>query len=208
MSRGEKKIVEVDEEQWIRSQNIVGQVAKIWNSNQPEAKLLVQRAQKMVDPAAITPELDRFNERQQADKGLQDKVAALEAQIAKDKADREAADKLNALKTTTDAQLAKIKRDQRLTDEGMAAVRKIMEDEGILNAEAAYALWERRNPPAAPGTPGGIGGSWNFLDVGEEKDAGHKYAKALLETKGRNDAVLSKEVFAALNEIRGQRAAA
>jgi hypothetical protein len=207
MPRGERKMVEVDEEQWIRSQSISNEVAKIWNSGNPEAKLLVQRAQKLVNPQAVTPELDRHNERAGADKVLKDELDALKAQIAKDKADRDTADQLAALKLSTDTQLSKIKRDQRLTDEGVAAVRKIMEDEGILNAEAAYALFERRNPPAAPGTPGGIGGAWNFLELGPEQDDGAKYAKALLDSKGNNDSVLNREVYAALNDIRGQRAA-
>lgn len=203
----DRKTVEVDEEQWIRASNISSEVAKIWNSSNPEAKLLVQRAQKLVNPAAVTPELDRFNERAAGEKQVKDELEALKAQIAKDKADREAAEQLAALRSSTDSQISKIKREQRLTDEGVAAVRKIMEEEGILNAEAAYALFEKRNPPPPPGTPGGIGGAWNFLELGAEQDDGTKYAKALLDSKGKNDSVLNREVFAALNDIRGQRAA-
>jgi hypothetical protein len=196
-----RKTVEVDEEEYLRTQKLRETVLQA--ANHPKAKLLLQQAHKLVDPNAHTPDLDR----EQADN---DRVAAVKKEFdeyreaqEKEKAEQKKQADLDALTAKVEGSLAKLKREQRLTDEGVAAVRKVMDEEGILNAEAAYAIFEKRHPPAMPATPRGAG-AWNFLEVPTESEEG-AYTKSLLETKGSNDLVLDREIRAALNDIRGAR---
>ena len=193
------KTLEVDEAEWLGSQRLRDTLVKV--ANHPKAKLLLQEAHKLVDPAAITPDLDRKTEENERVSAVQKKLDDfLEAQ-AKEKAEATAKASLDALMAKVEGGLLRIKRDHRLTDEGVEHVRKIMQDEGILDAEIAFAVFEKRNPPQMPSTPRGGTGAWNFLEDIKDDD---KYPKALIETKGQNDLVLDREIHAALNEIRGR----
>jgi len=198
-------MIEVDEDTYNRQQAVMATLTKV--AQHPKAKLLLQQAHREVDPQAIAPDLDR-------DKAENEKVSALQKEFADYKAEQE---KLRAkelqdrslaeMTAKIEGGLARLKRDYRLTDEGVAHVRKIMEDEGIVNPDAAYAVFEKRNPPDMPATPRGGSGPWNFLDIPDQGD-GTAYAKKLLDTHrpgaGGGELVLDREVHAALNGLRGQ----
>src|SRR5260370_1151126 len=65
--------------------------------------------------------------------------------------------------------------------DGIAAVRKLMEEKAIIDPAIAAAYYEKTHPPAAPVAGGG--GPWNFIDAtaagGDDPDW-----KKLIETKG------------------------
>jgi hypothetical protein len=197
------KTVEIDETEYNQDRQIRQALGKIVAN--PKAKLLLQQAHKTVDPNAITPELDR-------EVSDNDRVAAVKKELDEFKAatekatrEREDAAKLTLLKERIDTGLSRIQSRERLTEDGIKKVREIMENEGILDAEAAYAVFEKRNPTAMPATPRSLGsGAWGFTDV-QDTDQGAAYAKSLLDTKGSNDLVLAREVQAALHDIRGGR---
>ena len=78
------KTLEVDEAEWLGSQRLRDTLVKV--ANHPKAKLLLQEAHKLVDPAAITPDLDRKTEEDGRVNAVQKKLDDfLEAQ-AKEKA--------------------------------------------------------------------------------------------------------------------------
>lgn len=196
------KTVEIDESEYNQDRQIRAALGKIVAN--PKAKLLLQQAHKLADPAAITPELDR-------EVSDNDRVAAIKKDFDEYKAEqekrdreREEANKLAVLKEKIDTGLSRVQSREHLTDDGVKKLREIMENEGILDAEAAYAVFEKRNPTPMPATPRSLGGAWDFTSVSDQ-DQGAAYAKALLDTKGSNDLVLAKEVNAALHEIRGGR---
>jgi hypothetical protein len=195
------KTVEIDEEQYLRDQQLRRALEKVVAN--PKAKLLLQEAHKMVDPQAITPELDREKSESERITAMRKEFDDFKAAVEKEKAEAAAARQAEALKLSVDTGLARLKREQHLTDEGIAAVRKLMEEKGILNADDAFAIFERQNPAPPPLTPRG-NGAWNFLDIPEGQD-GAAYAKKLLDSKGANDLVLDGEVNATLNNIRGAR---
>jgi len=194
------RTLEVTEEQWNRALQIEGALGKIVNNAQ--AKLLLQKAHKLADPTAVTPELDRENAENERVAAIKKEFDEFKAEQAKKEAEAENQRKITELSRKIDIGLSDLKRAHRLTDEGVAAVRKIMDEEGILNPETAYAAFEKRHPPQDLLTPRG-NTSWNFMAI-DDADTGAGYAKKLIETKGKNDLVLDREVFAALNDVRGR----
>jgi K+/H+ antiporter YhaU regulatory subunit KhtT len=194
------RVLEVTEEAWNRALQIEGALAKIVNNSQ--AKLLLQKAHKLADPTAITPELDRENAENDRVAGIKKEFDEYKAEQAKREAEAEQQRKITELSQKIDAGLSDLKSRHRLTDEGVAAVRKIMDEEGIINPATAYAALEKRHPPQDLLTPRG-NTSWNFMAI-DDADTGAGYAKKLIETKGQNDLVLDREVFAALNDVRAR----
>lgn len=187
--------VEVDEEQVRRDNALRVTVSKILAK--PESKALMEQAYKLVDPNAVTPELD-------ARKIVDDRVGKTEAtvaelrqQIADDKAAREQADRMSQLDAKVEKSFSRL-RQQGVTEEGIAGVKKIMEDEGIVNPEIAWAHFEKLHPPQNPVAPNT--GSWNFLDQPAE---GADDLKKLIETRGESNQLVDKMAFEALNEVRG-----
>jgi hypothetical protein len=131
------KMVEVDEGEYNQMVALRGVAAKI--VAKPESRRLLEQAQKLVDPNASTPMLDeeaRVRAPVEAlEKNLTEKLAALEKERAEEK--REA--NLAAIATRQTAGLAQL-RKQGYTDEGVAAVQKLMEDKGLLDVEDAVAI--------------------------------------------------------------------
>ncbi len=191
------KTVEVTEEEYARDQALRGTVAKLLAN--PEAKLLVQKAQKLVDPNARTPELDQQNAIKEPVSAIEKQMSDFLAEQRKEKDERESREKLTRLQSTIDAGMAKL-RQQGWTDEGLKAVDKLMTERGITDPEIAAAYHEKTNPPPAPVTPGGSG-SWNFMDM--PVDGGDADLKRLVETKGESEPLLHKMAIDALNEVRG-----
>lgn len=190
------KIVEVDEEQLIADRKLRGYVSALMGN--PKAKLKVQEAMKIVDPNAQTPELDQQSTINEPVKALADRFEAFVNETKTEKAEREKAEKLGAIDTRMKAGLQQLRRDG-WTEEGVKAVEKIMEDQGILDPEIAAAYYEKKNPPPAPMTPGGTG-AWNFMELPSDGSAD---LKKLIETRGESDLVINKLANDALNEVRG-----
>lgn len=188
--------IEVDEEQLIADRKLRGYVTALMAN--PKAKVKVQEAMKIVDPNAPTPELDQATAANEPVLALQKKFDDFVAETKTEKAEREKREKIDALNTNVKSGLQALRREG-WTEEGIKAVEKIMEDQGILDPEIAAAYYEKKNPPPAPMTPGGTG-AWNFMDMPSE---GPTDLKKLIETRGESDLVINKLANDALNEVRG-----
>jgi hypothetical protein len=172
----------------------------------PAARKRLEEAQKMVDPNAPTPTLDaeaaQLAPINAAKAELEEKIAKLE----KERQDEKREQTLAAIADKQSKAIAKLRREG-YTDEGVAAIEKLMETKGLLDVEDAVAIFERANPPQMPATPGGLTGErWNFAD--QPTDGGDKDIAALLSNKGDGpggDAAAMRMANATLQEMRGAR---
>lgn len=190
------RMVEVDEDQLVSDRKLRGYVNALMAN--PKAKVRVQEAMKIVDPNAPTPELDQANAAAEPVLALQKKFDDFVTETKKEREDRERKEKLDLLDQKVNTGIAALKRDG-WTQTGIDAVKKIMEDQGILDVEVAAAYYEKKNPPPAPMTPGGSG-AWNFMDMPSE---GADDLKKMIETRGDSELVINKMANDALNEVRG-----
>ena len=196
-------LTEVDEVELLRLRRLgetVGQMTK-----SPTAKRKLLEALKDVRPDdPSVKELERPDPVEQRFEELAKSNADLRKQIEDDKAEREKNTKLDSIKRQQDDGFARL-RQARWTDDGIAKVKAVMEEQGILNVEIAAKWIESQMPPAAePVTPGGHGG-WNFADAfATETDAD---LKKLIESKGNNEGLLRKMTGEAIAEVRGQSGA-
>lgn len=197
------QVVEVDETELLRLRRLgetVGQMTK-----SPTAKRKLLEALKDVRPDdPSVKELDRPDPVEQRFDELAKANADLRKQIEDDKAEREKNAKLDTIKRQQDEGFARL-RQARWTDDGIAKVKAVMEEQGILNVDIAAKWIESQMPPPADVvTPGGSG-SWNFADsLATETDAD---LKRLIDSKGENEGLLRKMAGEAIAEVRGQSGA-
>jgi len=195
------KTVELDEGEYNNLMALRGVAARI--ISKPESRRLLEQAQKMVDPNAATPFLDQEAAQmapvRELEKSVNDRIARFE----KEQEDKKREDTLTAIAQRQTAGLAQLRR-AGYTDEGVAAVQKLMEDKGLLDVEDAVAIFERANPPQMPSTPQGgmTGTSWGFADVNADSD---KAIQELISSKGANDSVADRMAAAALQDFRSRR---
>lgn len=190
------KLIEIDEDELTRLRSLHGVASRIYSD--PKARLLLEQAQKMVDPNAVTPALAQKAQIEEPIEAVRKQLTEMTARLDEEKAAREREQKLAGLKDLQQKGIAKL-RQQRFTDEGIAAIEKIMEEKGILDPLDAAAIFEKHNPPQQVATPGGSGG-WNFMDSIADGEAD---LKRLIETKGESEPLLNKMVNETLNEMRG-----
>ena len=164
----------------------------------PAAKKKIFEAYKVVDPNARIPELDAEDAAKAPVMALEKTVKEMQAKLDADAAEREKTAKLASLNGNIEQGKSKLRREG-WTDEGIAAVEKVMEERGILDVEIAAAFYEKNNPPQIPATPRGYGG-WNFIDNVQDNEAD---LKKLLDTKGNSEVLADKMARDALNEFRG-----
>lgn len=191
------KLVEIDEEELLRSNKLRQTVAAILAN--PIAKLKVQEATKLVFPNAVTPELDQAKANYDVEDVVAKKIGELEKTISDDRAQRVADERMRELQAKHEAGFRKL-REEGYKDAGIDAIRKIMEERGIIDHEVAVAVYEKQNPPQAPLTPNGRAG-WGFMDAPAEA-ADQDFVKQLIESKGENVALLDKRAHETLNEVR------
>lgn len=188
--------IELTEEQVRANQALHQTLQKI--VAHPEARTLLQKARKVVEPDAVIPELDQ---RSAADTTISDLTKKLDDFITTQKKEREeaieAAHKADVEKRMMEG-FTRLKQ-AGVTDDGIEGVKKIMEAEGILNPEIAWAHFEKLHPQPEPVLPNGTSG-WNFpQQMSESNDD----IKKLIESRGENSAVLDKMAREALNDVRG-----
>lgn len=189
-------LVEIDEEEVRQNRQLRGVVTKLLAN--PKAKLLVQRAQKMVDPGAITPELDQQGAIEEPVSEMQKRLDAMEKQLKDRDSEAEKTATLSSLSSKIEAGITKLRQDG-WTDDGIAGVRKLMDEKGLIDPEIAAAYFEKQHPPQQVAQPSGSG-AWNFME--QAPDAASDL-KALIENKGEG-LVVDKLAREALNEVRGQ----
>ncbi len=195
------KTVEVDEAEYNQMVALRGVASKIVAN--PAARRQLEQAHKLVDPNAATPLLDQEAAQlapvKEMEKTLNERIAKFEKEREDEK--REAT--LAGIAQRQSAGLAQL-RKQGYTDEGVAAVQKLMEDKGLLDVDDAVAIFERANPPQMPSTPQGgmTGTSWGFITNNDESD---KDIQALIAGRGDNEAVTDRMVQRSLQESRSRR---
>ena len=112
----------------------------------PKSKRKIFEAYKEHDPNARIPELEMEAAARQPVEALEKTVSDVQKQIADDKAEREKSAKLASLSGNIEQGKVKLRREG-WTDEGIAAVEKVMDERGILDVEIAAAFYEKQNPP-------------------------------------------------------------
>jgi hypothetical protein len=195
------KTVELEEGEYNRLQALHGVAVKI--AGNPQSRKLFEQAHKLVVPEAATPLLDQEKTTLEPLNALKTELSTEIAALKKEREDEKREATLAALARRQSDGIAQLRR-QGYTDEGVAAVQKLMEDKGLLEVEDAVAIFEKHNPPATPATPGGgiTGGHWNFTDTTADSD---KSIVDMLASKGQNEAVVDRMANSALMEIRGLR---
>ncbi len=191
-------MVEVDEAELLEARRMRGVLAKI--TADPKRKARLELLHKEVDPSVPTPTNDMLTPIDDAVSAVSKEMADLRKQLADEKAETERQRNLAALSGRVDSGLADLKRAGWM-DEGIAKVKAIMEEKGLLDVDDAVAIFERRNPPPAPIAPGGSG-AWNFMDDAATGDADADIKK-MIETKGNSEALLNQMVNKTLLEVRG-----
>jgi hypothetical protein len=191
------KAIELDEGEYNQLVALRGIAQKIVSNK--KANALLEQAHKLVDPNVPTPTLDAERDHNEPLTALQKKYDDEIAAIRKERDDEKRDATLASIAQKQADGIARLKRE-RWTDEGVAAVQKLMETKGLLDVDDAVAIFERNNPPAIPATPGGgISGAWNFTDIQGEAD---KSIKDLIDSKGQNDQIADRMAGQALNEFR------
>jgi hypothetical protein len=190
--------VEIDEAEYNRLAALQGIASKIVAN--PAARKRLEEAHKMVDPNATTPALDQ--ERQQAEplQAMEKKFADELAAIKKERDDERNEARISRIAGEQERGFRRLRTEYRYTDEGVEAIRKLMETKGLVDVDDAVAIFERSNPPPTLASPSGMTGSaWGFADVNADSD---KSVQELIATKGAVDSVTDRMAMTALNEFR------
>jgi hypothetical protein len=187
--------IEVDEEEYQRTQRVMASLRKI--ADNPATRLKLQALHKEVEPTAPTPELDQAKILQEPLTKLQKDFDDYKAKQETEQAEREKKEKLAALTGNWEAGRNALKR-AGYTEEGIKNLEKFMEERGLIDHELAAAAHEKMFPLPPPATPSGVG-AWNFLEVPDDSDAD---IKRLIETRGQSEALADRMAHKALNEVR------
>ena len=193
--------VQIEESDLIAKNNLASHFGKLMSN--PKARKLVQQATKEVDPTAVIPEIDSQTE-------VLGEVAAVRAEIAamkkadEDRRTQDESDKrLQAFQNSWNGQKDKL-RSQGWQDEGITAVETLAQERGLVDLEAAAALFEKIHPPSNPVSPATLGLGGFDLMTPPENDA--KDIEALVKSYGdsRSDdnTALSHLINAALTDVR------
>ena len=188
---------EIDEAEYNQLLALRGAASKIVAN--PQARKLLEQAQKLTDPNAATPTLDEEEQRMAPVKALKSELSEEIAAMRKEREDEKTQRTLDAIADRQSKAFSRLRKDGYL-DEGIEKIKKMMEDKGLLDVDDAVAIFERNNPPQLPVTPGGIG-SWGFTDMTGEAD---KSIADLIASKGQSEQVADRMARDALNEFRGQ----
>ena len=171
----------------------------------PKTRRQILSLIKELDPNVQIPELD-------ATKPLEDKIAALE-KLVRERGDKEAKESEEQQKRTAAAKAEKHFEDGKkllkkagFTDEGIGNVEKFMADRGLVDYEAALALWEKDHPRDEPVMPANFGRDLGLFSPPKD----NPWADAVKLPKGRGqDMALRKaqndEINAWFRETRGAR---
>lgn len=188
--------VEIDENELVQLRRLQGVAQKI--TANPEAKKLLEKAYKTVEPNAPTPTLDQEKLVQEPLAEANKRIAALEADLKKDKDERENQSKLAQLNEQVEKGFSKL-RAEGWQDDGLKKVDDLMKEKGILDPLIAAAFIEKNTPRPDPVTPSGSG-SWGFIDGVQDGEAD---LKKLIDSQGKSEPLVDKMARDALTEFRG-----
>ena len=191
--------IEVDETSYLEMQQTYAAVNKMLSN--PQARRKVLEATKVINPAAIIPEIDAAAPISAELTETRTQIAALQKRLDDDAAERASTSKVNEFASQWNGAKAQLQRERGYTAEGIAEIEKLAQERGIPDLEAAAALFDRLHPPPEPVQPAGIG-SFNFFEP-TEKDG--EDMKKLLESRGESEQVVMKMAREALNDFRSGR---
>jgi DNA-binding MarR family transcriptional regulator len=187
--------IEIDEAEYNRLKGVADLAAAI-HAN-PKGRVLLEQAHRTVNPKAPTPSIEQEERMSAPLNDVQKQIADLTSLVTKKFSDDETREKLGALSRQQDEGFARL-REQRYTDEGIAKIRELMTEKGILDPEIAAAYFDRINPPA-PVTPTG---SNSFNLVESFNDESDKALQELMSSQGNSETALNKLVQESLNDFR------
>lgn len=192
-------IVEVDEEDFMRSQRLTQTVAA-WMKN-PKARRKLLEANKEFDPTAKIPELDQPPPQDAFDmrmSPLVEEIKALRTAREEEKAERDRERVLGQLKRDIELGFDKLRKTEGLLPNGEASVRKLMEEKGLIDPEIAWAYHQRLYPANSPVTPGSTG-PYNLFEPAPDTA---EDMKKLMDARGENNMVLDKMIRDTLQDFR------
>lgn len=163
-----------------------------------EARKLLEKAWKQVEPNARTPALDEDEAILAPVKAVESKLDKFIAEENERKAKEEAERKLQEFGQKVEQEYAKL-RAEGWTDEGIAGVKKIAEEKSLMPLDAS-AIFLREHPPQEISQPRGYSGPWNFMEPVNDSD---KNIKSLIESKGDSENVLNRMIHETLSDVRG-----
>lgn len=174
----------------------VNDVAALIGKN-PKARALLQEAVAIAAPDEAGSEHAIRREFSEQFAGVSKKIDDFIEAQNKEREDRKADEARRELEGRWAKGKGKL-REAGYTDEGIAAVEKLMEERGIPDHEAAASLHEKLQPPPEPVVTGGS--RWNWFDRNAEAENDVAY-KALMS--GDDDGWLARSIPQALKEARG-----
>lgn len=189
---------EIDETELLANRQVVEAMQKMLAN--PKSRELVLKAQKVVNPDAVIPEID-------ARAPLESALDEIRKELAKDREDRAkerdeavAAKKREEFTAGWERQKQAL-RTQGYTDEGLKKIEEHAEKEGIPSLRAAAADWEKLNPSPPPAQPtGGIP-----FDIFNPPENDAAELKALMDSRGDDPMALNKLIGKSLAEARGTK---
>ena len=187
---------EIDEAELVRLQNVASVVNKMLSN--PESRIKVLEAQKIVNPQSVVPEIDATKPFKEAIGSVQEKLSALEKKMEEKETAREEAAQKKELENKWMLG-RKMANETGYTEDGIKKLEEFMVENGIAEHRLAMPAFEREHPLPAPvaSSRQGFDAFQVLSDTGEEM-------KKLLETQGQDNGVVRSLVNKALNDVRSR----
>jgi hypothetical protein len=151
-------LIEVEESDLARRTAAVNLLERLGSKPGTRARLMA--LVKEAVPEAVIPEVDATNSVMEEMKLRDKRIDELTAKIEGGEKERQTRRSQRELDGQVEKGRAQL-REANYTDEGIAAIEKLMTEEGITNYAAAAAYFDQKNPPEAPVSPYG-GTRWDF----------------------------------------------
>lgn len=190
--------VEVDETEFVNQQQLAVLYQKMMQN--PKARQLLTESAKIVNPNAVTPELDAKNEVLGALAEERAERIKLQEQIAADRAARDEEKQLQTFQRSWEDKRGSL-RKLGYTDDGIEKIEQLAQERGIVDLEAAAALFDRMNPPQQVTASSGFAP----FDTFNPSDRDNENFKALMEAKGDDPMTENKMIREALDDYRSGR---
>lgn len=152
----------------------------------PATRRKLLEVQKTLNPDIAVPELDESDP-------IRTELKELRASIEKDKSEREERAFTDQLRARWNAGQA-FARKRGYSDEGIEALQKFMEDEGLPSHEAAIPYYEQRHPPPVQASSAS---RWDFFTDQHNPESDLK-----LLYEGKDELFLDKMIADTLNKVR------